>query len=337
MSQSLPLFMRAVALKAFDGRPESMSVVKKPVPRPGLDEVLVRVAAAPINPSDVLFVRGRHGRQGQMPVTPGMECSGVVVDSGGVLGSLLMGRRVACLASGETGSWAEYVTANVTYCVPLRGHVSDEQGATSIVIPLTAWALVQSLKKGRHRAAAQTAAAGSLAQVVRKLAEREGIGLVNIVRRPEQVRALHAAGAEHVLNSSDAGFDAECARLFASLKVSVAFDAVAGEMTNRLLRALPRGGKVTVFGSLSDQPCQIDPDQLIFDHKEVDGFWLSDWFPTGFQGGQSPLLLLSSVFEQGRGSSVKGAFPLEQIREAAAAAAEGLSGGKVLLVPGGKS
>jgi NADPH:quinone reductase-like Zn-dependent oxidoreductase len=332
---TLPLFMRAVALRSYDGHTTSLTVLKKPVPQPGNDEVLVRVSAAPINPSDMLFVRGRYGRHRPLPATPGMECSGVVVEAGGVAGELLTGRRVACMASAGEGTWAEYVLAHVGRCVPLRRQVGDEQGSMCFVGPLTAWALVQSLRKGRHRAGAQTAAASALGQVVLRLAQRDGIDMVHIVRRQEQVDLLEGLGAEYVLNSSLAGFDEQCRDLFARLGVRLAFDAVSGEMTGRLLAALPRGGRVTVFGTLSDEPCRVDPYQLIFEQKGLDGFWLDDWFPTGVDAGQTPMLQLSWLFEQERGVAIRSRYGIEQIHEAVEDVASGLGAGKVLLVMGG--
>ncbi len=323
--------MRACVLRARDGRPGAVAVERYPVPRPSNDEVLVRVVRAPINPSDRLFLRGRYGAHRPLPAVPGMECCGVVVESGGVLGQLLMGRRVACMASSDSGTWAEYAVASVSQCIPLRSHVSDEQGALMFVGPLTAWALVQSLRKGRHRAGLQTAAASALGQVVLRLAQREGTPLVNVVRRPEQVELLYGLGAEYVLNSSEASFDDDLRRVCAALRVTQAFDAVSGEMTGRLLRGLPRGARVTVFGSLSDAPCQIDPDQLIFEHKEVDGFLLADWFPTGFSSGNNPLMQIPGLFDGERSVGVRGSYDLEQLDEALGAAAEGLTGGKVLL------
>lgn len=327
------MYMQACVMKARDGRPESVGIERVPIPRPGNDEVLVRVLKTPINPSDRLFLRGRYGQHRPLPAIPGMECCGMVIDSGGVLGQLLIGRRVACMATSDTGTWAEYTLANVAQCVPLRQHVSEEQGALLFVGPLTAWALVQSLRKGRHQAGVQTAAASALGQVVLRLCERDRIPMIHIVRRPEQVALLRDLGAEWVLNSSESSFDRDLTDLCRELRVTMAFDAVAGEMTGRLLRALPRGAHVTVFGSLSEQPCQIDPDQLIFEHKEVNGFLLSDWFPTGFSGGQNPLTQLAGLLDSERSVGVRASYPLGAIQEALQVAAEAITGGKVLLAP----
>jgi NADPH:quinone reductase-like Zn-dependent oxidoreductase len=109
--------MRAVQLRAYDGNPESVAVVELPVPRPGPGQVLIRVAASPINPSDLMFIRGLYGFKKPLPATPGFEGSGTVVEAGsGMMPRFLKGRRVACAAADPNiagGMWAEYVVTSL--------------------------------------------------------------------------------------------------------------------------------------------------------------------------------------------------------------------------------
>jgi NADPH:quinone reductase len=130
---AIPDSMRAVQLRAYDGRPESIAVVEMPVPRPGPGEVLVRVFASPINPSDLMFIRGLYGFKKPLPSVSGFEGSGTVVEAGaGMMPRFLKGRRVACTAAdpGVTGGlWAEYVVTSAQFCIPLRKDVDLEQGA----------------------------------------------------------------------------------------------------------------------------------------------------------------------------------------------------------------
>ena len=141
--------MRAVQLRAYDGNPESVAVVELPVPRPGPGQVLIRVAASPINPSDLMFIRGLYGFKKPLPVIPGFEGSGTVVEAGsGMLPRFLKGRRVACAAADPNiagGMWAEYLVTSAQLCVPLSKQVDMEQGATMLVNPLTAWALMEEV------------------------------------------------------------------------------------------------------------------------------------------------------------------------------------------------
>jgi NADPH2:quinone reductase len=160
---SIPATMRAVQLRAYDGNPESVAVVELPVPRPGPGQVLIRVAASPINPSDLMFIRGLYGFKKPLPAVPGFEGSGTVVEAGGgMMPRFLKGRRVACAAADPNiagGMWAEYLVTSAQLCVPLSKQVDMEQGATMLVNPLTAWALMEEARLGRHRAVVQTAAA----------------------------------------------------------------------------------------------------------------------------------------------------------------------------------
>src|SRR5262245_20297870 len=102
---AIPDSMRAVQLRAYDGKPENIAVVEMPVPRPGSGEVLVRVFASPINPSDLMFTRGLYGFKKPLPAVPGFEGSGTVVEAGtGLMPRFLKGRRVAAdaLSCGAT-------------------------------------------------------------------------------------------------------------------------------------------------------------------------------------------------------------------------------------------
>src|SRR5574341_1806975 len=257
--------MRALELRAYDGKPESLALVEKPVPRPNKGQVLVHIAAAPINPSDLMFLRGHYANPKKLPVVAGFEGSGTVVAAGGgFIGRMLVGKRVACAAPFDgDGTWAEYMVTSEKFCIPLRRGISLEQGATLIVNPLTAWALMDMAKRGRHRAVVQNAAASALGRMILRLGHRLGIPVIHIVRRQEQVELMRSLGANHVLNSSETNFDADLKKISHERQASLALDAVAGEMTGRLLSAMPHGGRVIVYGALSEQACQIDPRSLI--------------------------------------------------------------------------
>lgn len=247
--------MRAVQLLAYDGKPESMAVSRIPVPRPGRGQVLVHVAASPINPSDVAFIRGLYGFKKPLPAVPGFEGSGAVVESGGgVMARWLKGRRVACHAADPKiagGMWAEYIVTSAQACVLLRKDVSLEEAATMLVNPMTAWGMMHEARRGRHRAVVQTAAASALGRMVVRLGKRFSVPTINVVRRAEQVKLLRGMGAEHVLDSSDPAFDKNLRELCQRLGATIGFDAVAGEMSGRVLRAQARGGRLLVYGALS--------------------------------------------------------------------------------------
>lgn len=333
---AIPETMRALVLTAYDGRPESLRVETLPVPRPEAGQVLVRVAASPINPSDLLFVRGQYGERRPPPTVPGFEGSGTVVAAGGLAGRLLVGRRVACVAPREgDGLWAEYATVALSECLPLRAHITDEQGASLFVNPFTAWLLMERARAGEHAALAQTAAASSLGRMLLALSLKRKVPMVHVVRRSEQVELLRNLGSEHVLSSEEPEFEERLRLMCHQLKVTLAFDAVGGRLTGQLLHALPEGGTVTVHGSLSGQECRIDPGDLIFGGKKVDGFWLAGWGRKGFGREQLKALVgVPGLVGRELETPVRARLPLESAGEAVGIASADMTTGKVLFVPG---
>ncbi len=332
----IPDQMTAVVLDAYTGH-TALRVERRPVPAPGANEVLVKVDASPINPSDIAFLEGWYGFKKPVPIIPGFEGSGTVVASGqGLMGRYLAGKRVACLAPRKgDGVWAEYMVTSVNSALPLRASVSMEQGSMAVVNPLTATAFLSIMTKGGHKAIVQTAAASALGQMVLRLAKSKDITVINVVRRQEQVTLLEGQGAQFVLNSSDKDFDKQLKELCHQHGTRLAFDAIAGSMTMRLLEAMPSGSKVTVYGGLSYEPAAANPGQLIFHDKQVDGFWLSSW-----TANKNLFQMLSlwrwsqKLLSTKLGSEVRARYPLEQVAQALQDYQKRMTGGKLLLVPG---
>jgi NADPH:quinone reductase-like Zn-dependent oxidoreductase len=334
--------MRAVQLRDYDGNPGSLAVAEVPMPRPGANEVLVKVFASPVNPSDLMFITGNYGFKKPLPATPGFEGSGTVVEVGsGTMARFMKGRRVACAAAdakAQGGMWAEYIVTSAQLCVPLGKKVNMEHAATMLVNPLTAWALMNAARRGGHRAAVQTAAASALGRMVIRLGQKFGLPVVNVVRRAEQVELLGAMGAEHILNSSDPSFDDELRRICHKLGASISFEAVAGEMSGRVLRAQPPHSRMLVYGGLSLRPVEIDTASLIFDDKHVEGFWLSAWLRS--RNVLSQLRVANRVQAMLGGelkTEIRARLPLEKAGEGLAQYASDMTAGKVLLVPGGEN
>jgi NADPH:quinone reductase-like Zn-dependent oxidoreductase len=332
----LPATMQAAVLHAYTG-PSGVRVEERPVPVPRPGQVLVRIMASPINPSDLLFLEGRYGFTKPTPVVPGFEAAGVVVAAADPLGRRRIGQRVVCAVQERgDGPWAEYMLAPAAFVLGLPRHLSFEQGSMALVNPLTAIALIEMARRGRHRAVVQTAAASALGRMIARLAAEHGISVIHVVRRTEQADGLRAEGAQHILDSSDPGFDAALGALCRSLDARLAFDAVAGPMTARVLGAMPRGGRVVVYGALSLEAAQASPIDLIFHSKRVEGFWLSDWL-----GSKNPIALLNTsrrAFAMLDGvlkTAVQARYPVAQVGEALTAYAANMSAGKVLITPHG--
>ena len=240
MKENIPDQMTAVVWDSYTGV-DGLRIERRAVPKPGPNEVLVKVAATPINPSDVAFLEGLYGFKKPTPVVPGFEGSGNVVSAGGgMMGRYLNGKRVACVSQERgDGVWAEYMVTFASLAFPLDTSVSLEQGAMSVVNPLTALAFLTIAKEGQYKVMVQTAAASALGHMVNRLCKNEGIQIINIVRRLAQEELLKEQGAEIVLNSNEANFSQHLRDVCQQYQSHIAFDAVAGPLTIQLLRAMP--------------------------------------------------------------------------------------------------
>ena len=338
MPHELPKEMTAVRASETRASAEdaiaALSIDRIPTPRPGRGQVVVRMRAAPCNPADLLYLTDRYGIDRPLPATPGFEGSGEVVASGGgLVARWLVGKRVACGGHECTGTWAEYCLADATQCLPLRRELSFEEGATAVANPITALALVGLARKGGHRAIVQTGAAGQLARVLERVAKRDALPVVNVVRRVEQAEALRASGSE-ALASDEPGFAAALAELARELSATVAFDAVAGPMTGVLVGALPRGSEIVVYGALSGAPSgDIDPMELAFGAKRIRGFEIASHLR---DLGILRAFLLASAAQRLVASGAKAVIRERASLDDAPAAllryAREMSAGKVLLV-----
>ena len=335
METQMPEQMTAVILEAYEGA-KALRLVQRPVPQPGPNEVLIKVAASPINPSDLMFLQGRYGFQKSLPTVPGFEGSGTVVAAGsntGLMGKYLAGRRVACVTQQNgDGLWAEYVTTSVNFALPLAKSVSLEQGAMSVVNPLTAVALIDMAKKAGHKAVLNTAAASVLGQMMVRLGQQEGVEVISVVRREEQAALLKQQGARQVFNSSEPDFARQLHDFCHQHKVRLAFDAIADEMPQTLLNAMPPHSKVTIYGGLSQRPLPVHYQTFIFKDQTVDGFWLTTWvgqksFWQSLRLWQKAQKLMQSALK----TEVRARYPLQNAPEAVTEYETQMTGGKVLL------
>lgn len=327
---SLPKLM--TVLRQFEPGGD-LKIEQIPLPQPGPGQVLVKMKASPINPSDLAVMAGGYLER-SYPFTPGLEGCGTVVKAGkGFLSRIRLGHRVACSPpSGGDGTWAEYMLTSALNVSPLPGPVSSEQGSMMLVNPMTAMAFIQLAKEGKHRALVNNAAASSLGKMLIRLTMREGIPLINIVRKEEHVLALKEMGARHVLNSRSESFTAELKTLAAELGATLILDAVTGGQSSILLDAAPRGSTLLVYARLSGDPILADPGSLIREEKEILGFQLGNWLHT-----KSLLFKLRFVrrvrksLHDDLSSKINRTYPLERAEEAVAHYRKHMSEGKIVL------
>jgi len=304
-----------------------------PAPQPNHGEVLVRMLASPINPSDLMYIRGGYGITPALPATPGFEGVGVVeAVGGGILGWLRKGKRVAVL-NDRIGNWAEYTVTKARQVIPVPDNLGDDQAATFFVNPASALIMTRKvLRIPQGQWLLQSAAGSALGQMVIRLGKKFGFRTLNVVRRREQVEELKKLGADAVIVESD-GPIAEQVRKLGLAGIRYAIDPVGGKTASQLIEALALGGRCLLYGSLSDEAMSIHPRTMISGSIQVSGFWLAAW------ARQQSVISMLRLFRQVRSmmhegvlqTSFAGTYPLEEIKKAVAHASAPGKGGKVLL------
>jgi NADPH:quinone reductase-like Zn-dependent oxidoreductase len=291
------------------------------------------MTAAPVNPSDLMYVAGRYGLRPEPPATPGFEGVGVVERGGGVLGWWRKGQRVAVL-NDRRGTWAEWTVAPARRVIPVPADVPDHSAASFFVNPATAVVLTREVLAVPPGAwLLQTAAGGALGRMVIRLGKKHGFRTLNVVRRAEQVAELKAIGADAVLVEGDGDLPERVRAATGGAGARFAIDPVGGELAGQVLRGLAPGGRLVLYGSLADQPVPLDPRQLLTGGQRVEGFWLATWM----QRQRLPKILrlvrgVRSLVREGVLATDPGtAYPLDRVREAVAEAARPGKPGKVLL------
>ena len=252
-----------------DGRLE-LSLADVEIPVPGPDEVVVRVEASPINPSDLGLLIGpadmsRAVASGSAdrpivsaPIPPdllpsqadrfdqslaaGNEGAGVVVEAGSSQAAqALLGQTVAAIAR---EMYSQYRVVKAAQCLLLHEGTTPAQGASCFVNPLTVLGMVETMRLEGHTALVHTAAASNLGRMLQKVCNDEGIDLVNVVRRPEHVELLRGIGARYVCDTSAASFEEDLTEALSETGATLAFDATGGgPLANQLLHCMESAAK----------------------------------------------------------------------------------------------
>ena len=333
MKNPVPQKMTAVFINPENG---NLFTKEVDVPIPQKGEVLIKMMAAPINPSDLAKAREITAEEAA-DFIPGIEGCGTVVAAGkGLMPRLFMGKRVACSSKYKTsGTWAEFMVTPAGSCFPVGKKISSEQAAMTIVNPMTALAFLDYTLRNKHKAVVLTAAASALAKMAVSLFGKHGIKVLSIVRSEESVMELKKLNQQHSLNSSEPDFQIKFRDWCSVENATLMFDAVGGEMVNQLLDQLPARSTIILYGSLSQQKVEFLPPQLVRENKKIIGFFLGLWIHE--QGMIKTILNLRKVnkmLRQGMETRVQAVFSLDDIQQAVELYEKNMGKGKVLLKAG---
>ena len=259
-----------------------LALAQVDMPTPGPDEVVIKIEATPINPSDLGVMFGwstmtdastsGSGKDSVLtaPVSPqgmqimkaridqslpvGNEGAGTVVAAGdSELATSLMGKVVAVMGG---GMYAEYRCVKANMCLPLLPGNTAKDGASSFINPLTSLAMLETMRMEGHTALVHTAAASNLGQMLNRICIADGVELVNIVRKEEQAEILRSLGAKYIVNSSSEDFMSELTNAIHATGATLAFDATGGgTLASNILSAMEAAaartpGAYSIYGSI---------------------------------------------------------------------------------------
>ena len=319
----------------------TVEVVDTEFAEPTGNEVLVKMEAAPINPSDLAiltgpadlenaeyspgkfvatmpepFYSGQVGRHGlRLPV--GNEGAGMVVAAGdNEYAQSLVGQRVACVPG---NAYSQYCIADAGMCLPL-GEISSEDGASAFVNPMTALGFVETAKMEGQNAIIHTAAASNLGQMLVKICQEDDIPLVNIVRKAEHVDMLKGLGATHIVNSSDEDFMDQLRGAIEATGAYYGFDPIGGGQTvDSCFKAMEQvaASKMSEFSRYGSEQAKkmyiygrLDLGPTILTPAYGFGWTLSGWLLTPFlqQAGMETLLRMRQRVLDGLTSTFASAY-----------------------------
>lgn len=286
------------------------------VPTPNGRQVLIKVSLASINPSDVMFVKGQYGQPRFKGQPAGFEGVGTVVAAGDdPMAQWFNGKRIA-FATGITnwGSWADYAIAEAAACIPLIDAIRDEDAAAMIVNPLTAVAMFGIVKDEGEKAFVMTAGASQLSKLIMGIAREEGFRPIVTVRRDDQISLLKEAGATHVLNHSAPDFETQLKDVLKEEQPRIFLDAQTGPVAASIFHHMGKRSRWIVYGRLDMAETVIrEPGQLIFMHKKIEGFWLTEWMRQSKERREAAVMDAQKRFAEGRWSTdVTAVVPLSE-------------------------
>lgn len=331
--------MRSVVFAEYGEPAEVLTVAEAPEPEPGAGEVRLRLTARPVNPSDLLLVRGQYGiaacfrpdpHGGPATAVVGFEGAGVV-DKAAPDVHLRPGERVAVSA---TGTWQEYLNVPADEVIGIPDTLSDDLACQLTVNPLTANLLLDDLGLTPGEVLLQTAAASTVGRMITALARRRGIRCVGLVRRPHPGPEPPDPDVRQVLTDPPDGARERIAAFAGPQGVSAAIDAVGGATGQLALESLRDGGRMIVYGMLSGTPIPLSPNLLVFHGITVEGFWLPERLARLLpeESGALTRRVTEQLTDRLLTASVARRYDLTEVRSAVRHAETDPGGGKTLLV-----
>jgi NADPH:quinone reductase-like Zn-dependent oxidoreductase len=329
----LEVTMKTLQLRGFGKPTTAPELIESDPPEPETGQVLVALEAAPINPSDLLLIRGRYGHRPALPAALGTEGVGRIIAVGPGVEPDRIGERVLIVPTLQHGTWQDQVAIDQGDAIPVDPAADVLQLAMLGVNPITADLLLRSFVDLPPDAwVGQTGANSAVGHYVIALAKRAGVRTLNVVRRPEAASTLLESGADAVVVYGP-DLDEEVRKALGDERLSLLLDPVAGDVTADLAPWLAHGGTLVSYGGMSGAPIVVAPADIIFRDLHVRGFWQKHWMDTTprdeVAAAYAPLAAL--VADGTLRAPVAATYPLEQYQDALVHATKSEGTGKVLF------
>lgn len=309
---------------------QSIAAVEFDAPALAEDEALVELIASPINPSDVLTLTGEYGILPPLPAIGGNEGVGKIVKLGGkgpAIGQTVM------LPVG-IGTWASHMVCKTAQLIPVPNEADPKQLAMMSINPPTALLMLEEfveLQAGDW--VIQNAANSGVGSYLIQLAKIKGLKTINVVRRESAIDGVKSLGGDVVLvDGPDLAKDV--AKITGDKLPKLAIDAIGGAATDRVGGCLATGGTLVNYGLMSGEPCHLSAKSLVFRDVTLKGFWLARWFRSATPEKKMAVFgqITKYIIEGKLQTKIHAEYPVSEIKQAVAAAAEGGRDGKVLVV-----
>jgi NADPH:quinone reductase-like Zn-dependent oxidoreductase len=302
-------------------------------PALGQEDVFILMEAAPMNPSDFLFVRGIYGVRAAFPSPVGAEGVGRVVKIGSRVDPALRGKRVLIVPTYEQGTWADEVVVPARNLVPMSDEADPVQLSMIGINPATAYLLLNryvSLMPGDW--IGQTAANAAMGQYIIALAKLAGVKTLNLVRREEAAEQVQRWGGDRVVVQGD-NLLKDIEKALDGNKLSLVLDNVGGTPVGELAKSLRPGGSVVVYGLQSGQFPAMPPKEFIYGGLSLHGFWLINWIRN------APRTEIKEIYQKlgdlvadgSLSAAVEHVYPLDQFKEAFKQSLKSNRSGKILF------
>jgi NADPH:quinone reductase-like Zn-dependent oxidoreductase len=325
--------MRQLQLMAHGEPSDVIELNTVSEPPLGQEDVLISMEAAPLNPSDFLFVRGTYGVRPAFPSSVGAEGVGRVAKVGSKVDVALQSKRVLIIPTYEQGTWADQVVAPVRNLVPMSDEADPLQLSMIGINPVTAYLLLNryvSLMPGDW--IGQTAANAAMGQYIIALAKLAGVKTLNVVRREEAAEQVRQWGGDRVvMQSGDLHKDIEEA--LDGKKLSLVLDTVGGAPVGELAKSLKPGGAVVVYSIQSGQFPAMPPKEFIYRGLSLHGFWLINWTRNAPRAEIEEIYqkLGDLVADGSLSAAVEHVYSLDQFKEAFKQSLKSNRSGKILF------